>query len=637
MYFCRVFSVALAAALVAIVAAAEDEEHASHLRGHHRNESVTTQRRLQAIVTSGTYTIQDAATNRYLDAYQGTNNDVVTRTNQNNPTQRWKLQQKGAVYRLMQKSNSRYLDGPNGPPQEAYVNEEQDDDTQLWYVYNAPVIGLTCLPNRVKIQQLSTGACLDWHWQSGDYQVATLQCDINHYPTQDWGVVANVHDRDPLDFAAESLEWYWISPATEIDVGQSCDFAPPRRYLDAHPASAGYGVVTRKWQSNDSQYWELTRIGGVFTIQQWSNWQYLDAYEYSKDFQLVTRPEQNNDSQLWFLTASDDSPTTYSMRQISSLRYADALYGGESDYKVVARSGPTTASHYFPKEWVIRGFDENADQGTYDIQYTGTGRYLDADFFEVMTSDKLSNGYTPQWRLQHEGAVFTIQQKSNNRYLDASSVAGRQATTRPEQENDTQLWYVHGDSDNTLKFQQLSTGHCLDSWYNNDEDDYKVVTRECEDIATQNWRVSVDNLFESGANAHTIETAAGGRFLDAYQRSNDEYNANEFKAITRPAQDNDTQQWIFTRIGTVVSIEKENTDRFLDAYENGSGYKLTAKFQQNNDSQKWILVKGEGPKAYTMRQLSSRRFADAEGEDQVVTRLPNAEPVDTRRWILNEV
>ena len=60
-----------------------------------------------------TYTIQQVSTNRYLDAYEDSTNDyrTVTRTDQNNDSQRWVITYEGNDrYTIQQASNNRFLD-----------------------------------------------------------------------------------------------------------------------------------------------------------------------------------------------------------------------------------------------------------------------------------------------------------------------------------------------------------------------------------------------------------------------------------------------------------------------------------------------------------------------------------------------
>ncbi len=65
-------------------------------------------------LSPGLYTIQQKVNNRFLDAYETTQNDfnVVTRTAQNNSTQRWILTPVGSVYTIQQKSNGQFYGCP---------------------------------------------------------------------------------------------------------------------------------------------------------------------------------------------------------------------------------------------------------------------------------------------------------------------------------------------------------------------------------------------------------------------------------------------------------------------------------------------------------------------------------------------
>ena len=69
------------------------------------------------------YRIQQLATRRFLDAYESSSSDlsVVTRTLQNNDSQKWKLVPKSLnLYTIQQKVNERYMD--------AYETSKEDYD-----------------------------------------------------------------------------------------------------------------------------------------------------------------------------------------------------------------------------------------------------------------------------------------------------------------------------------------------------------------------------------------------------------------------------------------------------------------------------------------------------------------------------
>ena len=122
------------------------------------------------------------------------------------------------------------------------------------------------------------------------------------------------------------------------------------RFMDAHETStAGYSVVTRPPQDNDTQRWVLRRVGGVYTIRQRSNGRYMDAHESSSaGYSVVTRTAQHNDTQRWVLMPSVDG--SYTIQQLSSSRFVDAHETSSADYSVVTRPPQNNDT----QRWLIR-------------------------------------------------------------------------------------------------------------------------------------------------------------------------------------------------------------------------------------------------------------------------------------------
>jgi hypothetical protein len=115
------------------------------------------------------------------------------------------------------------------------------------------------------------------------------------------------------------------------------------RLLDAHEiASLDYNVVTRPFQSSNTQHWWLTEVGNdIYTIIQVSSGRYLDAHEYSAvDWRVVTRPNQNNTTQAWVLRQQPGG--AYKIQQVSSGRYLDAHQSSSKDFQSVTR--PSSSS-----------------------------------------------------------------------------------------------------------------------------------------------------------------------------------------------------------------------------------------------------------------------------------------------------
>jgi len=151
-------------------------------------------------------------------------------------------------------------------------------------------------------------------------------------------------------------------------------------------------------------------------------------------------------------------------------------------------------------------------------------------------------------------------------------------------------------------------------------------------------------------------------YLDAYT------TGNNYQVVTRSKQGDATQEWIFTRVEgsstadgeSVVTIQQKETGRYLDAYENsGNDYKVVTRTAQNNDSQRWHL---SWPKScsnncgfdvpvwvYTIKQVSQMsgpndRRLDAYGEsdsgknNRAVTRTIDEKMEEfSQKWIIKAV
>jgi hypothetical protein len=101
-----------------------------------------------------------------------------------------------------------------------------------------------------------------------------------------------------------------------------------------------FNVVTRPLESDNTQRWVLTDMGGgISTIMQVSSGRYLDAYESaSLDFRVVTRPQQNSNTQLWQLLGFGGG--FFKIQQVSSGRFLEATITAATDFQVVTRPGP---------------------------------------------------------------------------------------------------------------------------------------------------------------------------------------------------------------------------------------------------------------------------------------------------------
>lgn len=84
----------------------------------------------------------------------------------------------------------------------------------------------------------------------------------------------------------------------------------------------------------------------------------------------------------------------------------------------------------------------------------------------------------------------------------------------------------------------------------------------------------------------TVRQRSSGRFLDAHEKS-----ANDYRLVTRPAQNNDSQRWVLKAAGAGgYTIQQEVNDRYVDAYEDAANdFAVVTRPAQNNDSQRWIF------------------------------------------------
>jgi len=170
---------------------------------------------------------------------------------------------------------------------------------------------------------------------------------------------------------------------------------------------------------------------------------------------------------------------------------------------------------------------------------SGAGWGMHLEIVCVATGEAPVNPDTP---LPATG-VFRMQQKSNMKFVDAHESGEFNVVTRTLQANPSQYFYLE------------SVGELEDQLY------------------------TIQQVGGNGANALL-------RFIDAHESS-----GNDFRVVTRTAQNNPSQRWHFTLAGSnTFTIQQEVNGRYLDAYENGSDGQLVTRTDQDNDSQKWVLT-----------------------------------------------
>ena len=117
-------------------------------------------------------TIVQAVGPRFLDAHEIEQRDfnVVTRSFQNNNTQRWVLKQvEGSLHRIQQVSSGRFLDAHeiSSLDYRVVTRPQQDNTTQLWHIFDFGGAFFT-------VQQASSGRFLEaFLSQAQDFQAVT--------------------------------------------------------------------------------------------------------------------------------------------------------------------------------------------------------------------------------------------------------------------------------------------------------------------------------------------------------------------------------------------------------------------------------------------------------------------------------
>ena len=90
-------------------------------------------------------------------------------------------------------------------------------------------------------------------------------------------------------------------------------------------------------------------------------------------------------------------------------------------------------------------------------------------------------------------------------------------------------------------------------------DDYRAITSQVANIGDEHhWY-----LTNVGDDTYTIQHVVNDRYLDGYEDS-----GNDFTAVTRDFQGNDSQKWIVRKLDTgTYTIQHAVNFRYLDAYE----------------------------------------------------------------------
>jgi len=146
--------------------------------------------------------------------------------------------------------------------------------------------------------------------------------------------------------------------------------------------------------------------------------------------------------------------------------------------------------------------------------------------------------------------------------------------------------YMHGDATVNLSefrivtIQQKSTMRYLDA-HESAGSDFRLVTRPKQNNRSQQWEITA-----LGNDTYTLQQKSNGRYIDAH-----EYAKKDFSLVTRPAQHNNTQRWIIKGLGNnLFTIQQKSNGRFVDAHESEKrDYDVVTRPSQNNNSQRWLI------------------------------------------------
>ena len=88
-------------------------------------------------------------------------------------------------------------------------------------------------------------------------------------------------------------------------------------------------------------------------------------------------------------------------------------------------------------------------------------------------------------------------------------------------------------------------------------------------------------------NLVTFQQVSSGRFMDAY-----EIAGEDFRLVTRPQENNDTQRWRITQVGPgIFTIQQLSNGRHVDAHEiAGEDFRMVTRPQQGDNTQQWRIV-----------------------------------------------
>ncbi len=141
---------------------------------------------------------------------------------------------------------------------------------------------------------------------------------------------------------------------------------------------------------------------------------------------------------------------------------------------------------------------------------------------------------------------YTVQQKSNNRYLDAyEGVSDNIAMTRPRESNNTQVWIFTPQGGDRYTIRQKSSGLFLDTFFKpvggqDSPDKFVVATRPYNASSTQIWHLTknTDGSYRIRSNSNRALEGMGP--------------ANDFAVLANISNNTVQQRWIIKPVLGIV-------------------------------------------------------------------------------------
>jgi hypothetical protein len=137
---------------------------------------------------------------------------------------------------------------------------------------------------------------------------------------------------------------------------------------------------------------------------------------------------------------------------------------------------------------------------------------------------------------QYMAPLYSIKQKVNSRFLDASVSSPYNALTNTAQSDWTQAWILTQVGPNEYRIQQQKTLRYLEA---SASSPYEVSTKDYRDTSAQVW-ILKPVLNES--SVYTVQAKSTLSFLDA-----DTSSSSSYSVYTRPLQTDSTQKWIIQK------------------------------------------------------------------------------------------